>query len=144
IRNEVDLSPFASALRTGGTRVAYPRVAPPEGLTFHQVDDPSRLRPSGRYQIPEPSPDETTLDPHAIDVVWVPGLAFGAAGHGVGGCAGYSDGLLPRAASARRIGVCFDFQLIERCPQGAHDQAVHLIVTELRVVTATPIKEAGP
>src|SRR5262249_49807363 len=57
IRNEVDLSALARALREHGTLVAYPRVCPPARLTFHRVEDATTLVPTGRYGIPEPPPE---------------------------------------------------------------------------------------
>jgi 5-formyltetrahydrofolate cyclo-ligase len=144
IRNEVDLSGLSSTLRDRGTVVAYPRVCPPARLTFHRVTDASELVPTGRYQIPEPPPAAPEVSADALQIIVVPGLAFDTRGARLGWGAGYYDQLLARAPSARRVGVCFDFQLVERCPRGAVDQPVHLVATEDRMVVTQPTEEVCP
>jgi 5-formyltetrahydrofolate cyclo-ligase len=136
IRNEVDLVTLADALRRGGRKTFYPRVDPPAGLSFHEVTDTAALCPTGRYAIPEPAASAPRIDPVELDVVVVPGLAFDGRGHRLGWGAGYYDALLPRAKRARRVGVCFDFQLVEICPSVDQDQRVHVIVTDRRQLAA--------
>jgi len=144
IRNEVDLAGLFDALRARGVVAAYPRVEPPSRLQFHRVDDLGDLQPAGRYRIPEPSPSAPAVEPGALDVIVVPGLAFDARGHRVGWGAGYYDALLQTTPHARRIGVCFDFQLVARCPSSASDQPVHVVVTEDRVVHTAPSQKETP
>jgi 5-formyltetrahydrofolate cyclo-ligase len=137
IRNEVDLvTTLDPALRARGVTVAYPRVSGRASLTLH-VAEPQAMAPAGRYGIPEPAVDSPRLEPEGIDVVVVPGLAFDREGYRLGWGGGFYDALLPRAVRARRVGVCYDFQLVETCPHEARDERVHLVVTDLTEVATT-------
>jgi 5-formyltetrahydrofolate cyclo-ligase len=143
IRAEVDLAALDRALRAAGAKVAYPRVDPPRDLTFHAVAA-EELVPSGRFAIPEPLPDSPMVLPEALDLIVVPGLAFDRDGRRVGWGAGYYDALLPKAPQALRIGVCFSFQLVSRCPAGEGDERVHRVVTDLEEITPPAIQEETP
>jgi len=144
IRNEVDLAWLHDALRERAVVVAYPRVEPPRQLWFHRVDHLADLVPAGRYRIPEPPATAPVVEPAALDLIVVPGLAFDARGHRVGWGAGYYDALLRQSPRAQRIGVCFDFQLAACCPSDAGDEPVHVVVTEDRVVHTAPTQKETP
>ena len=137
IRNEVDLRRLDEDLRRSGSAIAYPRVDGP-GLTFHQITLDA-LVPSGKFKIPEPAPDAPIVMPEELDALVIPGLAFDPQGHRIGWGAGFYDALLRRAPQARRIGVCYHFQLVESVPHGPTDEHVHVVVTER---STTTIKES--
>ena len=69
-------------------------------------------------------------------------MAFDAAGRRLGFGGGFYDrtfwlGGGPDAVGARRpplIGLCFDLQVVARCPAGPDDVAVDVVVTESRVL----------
>ena len=66
-----------------------------------------------------------------IDLIVVPGLAFSRDGHRPGRGGGFFDRLLARpAAGAYKLGVCFDFQLLESIPIEPHDIVMDTVVTE--------------
>ena len=69
-----------------------------------------------------------------IDLVLVPGIAFDKEGHRVGYGFGYYDKFLAKAPKAVKIGLCFDFQVLDKIPREEHDVPVGLIVTDERVV----------
>lgn len=69
-----------------------------------------------------------------IDLVLVPGIAFGKEGHRVGFGYGFYDKFLARVPKAFKIGLCFDFQVTDKIPRETHDVPVDLIVTEKRVI----------
>jgi 5-formyltetrahydrofolate cyclo-ligase len=129
--NEIDPGPAARALADGGAVVVYPRVvgARPPRLSFHRavVGD---LRAQGRLGIPEPDPSAPEIALTDLDVIVVPGLAFDREGHRLGYGGGFYDALAALAPRARRIGLAYGFQIVERCPRGADDHAVELVVTE--------------
>jgi 5-formyltetrahydrofolate cyclo-ligase len=81
------------------------------------------LRP-GKFDIPEPTGAE-----RRPDVVIVPGVAFDRRGHRLGYGRGYYDRALAACPSARRIGLCHFFQLVDALPEEAHDEPVDYIVT---------------
>ena len=66
-----------------------------------------------------------------IDLIVVPGLAFSRDGHRLGRGAGFFDRLLAGpAAEAYKLGVRFDFQLLESIPIEPHDIVMDTVVTE--------------
>jgi 5-formyltetrahydrofolate cyclo-ligase len=71
------------------------------------------------------------LDPAALDVVVVPGLAYTADGHRLGQGGGHFDRFLPRLApSCVSIGVCFAEQLVDAVPVEPHDVTVDHVVSD--------------
>jgi 5-formyltetrahydrofolate cyclo-ligase len=63
-----------------------------------------------------------------IDLVIVPGLAFDTAGKRLGRGKGYYDKLL-KNESMLKIGVCFDFQLVDEVPTEPFDIAMDMVIT---------------
>lgn len=117
-------------------RVAVPVIAPEKrALTFSELDSlrPERLE-AGPFGIRQPRPEfrkEVALE--EIDLWVLPGVAFDEGGGRLGFGAGYYDRLLHRARGTR-IGLAYDFQVMDRLPVDHTDQAVDLIVTEKRIV----------
>jgi 5-formyltetrahydrofolate cyclo-ligase len=65
-----------------------------------------------------------------IALVIVPGLAFDSEQHRLGRGAGYYDRFLTTLpASAYRMGVGFDFQILPSIPHDTHDQRVHRVIS---------------
>ena len=69
-----------------------------------------------------------------IDLILVPGIAFDREGHRIGYGFGYYDKFLKKVPKSVKIGLCFDFQVVDKVPREEHDVPVDLIVTEKRVV----------
>lgn len=66
-----------------------------------------------------------------VDLVLVPGLAFTRDGARLGRGGGFFDRFLPhRAALAGKIGVGFDFQIVESLPLETHDVKLDVVVTD--------------
>ncbi|HXU00015.1 MAG TPA: 5-formyltetrahydrofolate cyclo-ligase, partial [Polyangia bacterium] len=78
-----------------------------------------------------------------LAVMIVPGLAFDAAGRRVGFGCGYYDGVIEeaRAGGAAIIGFAYDFQILDRCPAGADDRSVDVVVTDARTIDVTASRE---
>jgi 5-formyltetrahydrofolate cyclo-ligase len=71
----------------------------------------------------------------AIDFVLMPGLAFDLTGGRLGFGAGYYDRMLAKHRShIKRVGLAFDFQIIDSVPQSDTDVPVEIIVTESRTI----------
>ena len=51
-----------------------------------------------------------------IDLVLVPGIAFDKEGHRIGYGFGYYDKFLRKVPKAIKIGLCFDFQVVDNIP----------------------------
>ena len=133
-RGEIDPAPVLTAAAAGGATVALPRVATEAPrLRFHRADA-GPLAP-GRFGLREPAATAPELSLDELDVVIVPGLAFDAQGRRLGFGGGYYDSVF--GASGKRpalIGLCYDFQVVARCPAGEGDVPVDLVVTDARVL----------
>jgi len=138
-RHEVDLRGLDARLRARGARVAYPAVDPETGgMVFRFVEDPASMEPQG-FGFREPRATEPQAAPGEIDVVVAPALAADPRGHRIGYGAGYYDRALPRfAPPAVTVTVVFDFQLVAEAPSTAGDVPVQWIVTDARLLRATP------
>ena len=97
------------------------------------IMDFDNLVPSGKFRIPEPI-EAMKIAYKNIHAVIVPGIAFDKKGHRIGYGFGYYDKFLAKVPKAIKIGLCFDFQLVEIIPKETHDVPVDIIVTEKRVV----------
>lgn len=68
------------------------------------------------------------------DVIFVPGLAFDRKGNRLGYGKGYYDRFLKGQKNALKIGICFDFQLLDKVPSEAYDVPVDWIISESELV----------
>ena len=84
---------------------------------------------SGAYGILEPNIDAPIIDPSLLDVVVVPGSVFDKNGYRTGYGGGYYDRFLENT-DAIRVGVCFDFQLVDDVFPEEHDKKMDFIITE--------------
>lgn len=65
----------------------------------------------------------------SYDLIIVPGVAFDKYGNRIGRGKGYYDRFLSKHMDIKRIGICFDFQLIERVPTEDNDIRMHEIIS---------------
>ena len=112
--------------------VVVPKVANNE-IEPSIILDFDNLVSSGKFGILEPI-EAMKIAYKNIDLVLVPGIAFDLNGHRVGYGFGYYDRFLRKVPKAVKIGLCFDFQVVDKIPREQHDVPVDLIVTEERVV----------
>ena len=97
------------------------------------IIDFDNLIPSGKFGILEPI-EAMKIAYKNIDLVLVPGIVFDKEGHRIGYGFGYYDKFLKKMPKAIKIGLAFDFQLIDKIPREMHDMPVDMVVTEERVV----------
>jgi 5-formyltetrahydrofolate cyclo-ligase len=130
--SEVATGPMADRWRERGTRILLPYIDGP-GMEAAEVRAGDELV-RAPYGVREPARQDP-VDPHEVDLVVTPGLAFDRRGHRLGYGGGYFDRYLTRLRhDAVRIGIGFAVQVVERLPVGPGDQRVHLVVTEAEVV----------
>lgn len=99
------------------------------------------------YPIPLIDPEDVTFGPlHTIepvqhggfkkikefDFILVPGVAFDLKGNRLGFGKGFFDRFLSITGGVR-IGLCYEFQLLDRLPVEKNDLAMDVIVTDKRV-----------
>jgi len=69
-----------------------------------------------------------------LDLVIVPGIVFDKNGHRIGYGYGYYDRFLKTIKNnVVKIGLAYDFQLIDRIPEEKHDVSLNIIVTEKEI-----------
>jgi 5-formyltetrahydrofolate cyclo-ligase len=101
-----------------------------EGIEFYRFESFEELQ-EGKFRIPEPKGRTgPTMFP---DVVIVPGIVFGLCMHRIGYGKGYYDEYLGKSF-AYRIGLCYDFQVLEKLPSHENDQRMDEIVTDQRII----------
>ena len=69
-----------------------------------------------------------------IDLVLVPGIVFDHEGHRIGYGFGHYDKFLRKVPKATKIGLAFDFQVVDKIPREMHDVPVDMVVTEKGIV----------
>lgn len=89
--------------------------------------DESRLE-IGSFHIEEPTGNETH-PVEEMEIIIVPGVAFDRKGRRLGRGKGFYDRLL-QTAKATKIGVAYDFQLVDEVPSENHDVGMDLVITE--------------
>lgn len=136
LRGEPDLvTHFLPWLTLNGHRAALFAVAD-EKLTPRLIRDAADYE-RGILGAWEPAAHCPELAVGALDVIWVPGLAFSPkTGARLGRGGGYYDRLLAdQGCRARKITLAHAFQLQEDVPAEAHDQRVELILTADACIT---------
>jgi len=136
IPGELDVTPLAEDLWRRSAVVCVPianwdeRTMMPGRVEGFGDED---LAP-GRRGVREPR-QRRLIEPAALDLIVVPGVAFDGAGGRLGRGAGFYDRFLA-ALPVRvwRIGVAFDVQIVDRVPMEEHDARLDVVVSESRVI----------
>ena len=132
--SEVDTTAIDTASRARGLTVAYPRIVDDERLLAFHAARIDELVPA-RFGLREPPFDAPAIELARIAVFLVPGLAFDRRGGRIGWGRGHYDATLAAAPRARRIGLAYDFQLIDGVPREEHDALLDEILTEVATYT---------
>lgn len=126
-RGELSLAPVIADLLGRGCTLALPRCEAPGIMTARQVASKDQLC-AGAFGLDEPLPACRMIEPQEIDLILVPGAAFGRDGGRIGQGGGYYDRFLPETR-ALRVGICHEFALMARVPACAHDQRMDMVIT---------------
>ena len=87
---------------------------------------------SGAFKIREPE-EKIKVDAKDIDIFAVPALAYDKNGGRVGFGKGYYDKLLSGTKGVK-IGLLYEFQLVEDLPKEKHDILMDFLITEEQVI----------
>lgn len=131
-RNEIDLGKLFQLLPQ--LRWVVPRI---EGkrLIAHPYDPGRLIR--HQFGMLEPDPTLPVVAPEQIDIVLVPGLAFGRDGSRLGFGGGYYDRFLP-TTTAHRVGIAHDVCVVGALPHESFDQRIDWIVTPTQIIACVP------
>lgn len=146
-RNEVQTGSLIAGALAAGKQVSVPitdirekKLTPSRLLSY-----PDDLTP-GVWGILEPKTEcVRPVDPAALNLVVVPGVAFDERGNRLGYGGGFYDRFLPRTGPGTvYLAPAFEVQLVEDACPGSHDVPVHIIVTEKRIIKAgAPRAQSG-
>jgi 5-formyltetrahydrofolate cyclo-ligase len=133
--NEVHTHEMIQDSLRNGKNVIVPKTKPKnKDLTLSRLLCWDDLCP-GAYSILEPKDDcirETSIS--TIDLCIIPGVAFDYQGNRIGHGEGYYDRLFQTKCVAHRIGLAFEFQIVDHIQSEIHDVRVEKIITEDRVI----------
>ncbi len=91
----------------------------------------------GSFHIEEPSGNDT-VDAADIEMVVVPAVAYDARGNRLGRGKGFYDRFLA-STPAVKVGVGYDFQLLDEIPAEPHDVPMDIVITQKStIVLKTP------
>lgn len=87
---------------------------------------------NSQFGIPEPNGNQ--LDESIkIDLIVIPGIAFDKNLNRLGRGKGFYDKLL-KTTSSKKIGICFDFQIINHVPTYTYDIKMDIIISENMII----------
>ncbi|MBS7531525.1 5-formyltetrahydrofolate cyclo-ligase [Hazenella sp. IB182353] len=136
IRNEIDLKEAIQALwEQGNVKVILPRTDKKQKKLYcYHVKHLDDLE-VGAFGISEPNPLRCEeIPPTALDVLFLPGVAFDQSGYRLGYGGGYYDRFLHPSLKAIRIGIAYDEQMVDTVYPEKHDQQVDIIITPTKTI----------
>ncbi len=134
--SEPDIAPLLTDALAAGKLLALPRFNPAtNAYEAVQVTDLAHDLALGPFQVREPGASCPVMALNRLDLALVPGLGFDVRGRRLGRGKGHYDRLLA-GFSGIKIGVAFDFQIVDEVPSEAHDVALDVIVTPTRWIEA--------
>ena len=129
VHNEVDLLPLLEKYKDQKTFLLP--VTHRHSMEVRPYDGEDMMR-KGRLGIPEPQTE--TYKGH-IDLMLVPGVVFDHHCHRIGRGGGYYDKFLVKHPEAKKVGVCYAFQLKKHTvPHTFRDHKMDRIVTPQQTI----------
>ena len=115
------------ALKDLGKKILLPAVTSETEMELREYNNDDDLR-IGYFNILEPC-GKPFFNYEEIDVAIIPGMGFDKTGNRLGRGKGYYDRFLSKAKDARKIGICFPFQLFEHIPTDIHDIKMDMVLS---------------
>ena len=125
-RGEISTLQLIKQALSDGKRIAVPKVTG-DTMIFVWLDDLGAIQ-KGYCGIPEPVSSEEAVDETAL--MLLPGLAFDQEGRRCGAGGGYYDRYLALHPYHPTIGLCYDFQLVEKLETQPHDIPVEEVLSQ--------------
>lgn len=139
-RHEVNTHDLIVEMLSQGRWVVVPVVDLQNHTLIHsEIKSFDELKP-GAFGILEP-PKELLrpVDIAEIELILVPGVAFDLHGNRIGYGGGYYDAFL-RQSRAIKIGLAYEFQIVDELPTTDGDEKVDLVVTEKTIYRVNPLR----
>jgi 5-formyltetrahydrofolate cyclo-ligase len=139
IKNEVRTGQIISKSLEEGKKVALPVMVNIDGVKKimpYLINNPEKDLVLGGFDILEPDISRLEVAPfNEIDLVIMPGVAFGLNKHRIGYGKGYYDKFLPHInKEVPKIALAFEVQLVDEIKPAGHDIVMDMIITESRVI----------
>ncbi len=100
-----------------------------DDLRLRQYTGPECMVAGEQFGIGEPTGEEWT-DLDAVELIVVPGVAFDRQNNRMGRGRGFYDRLLKSTPNAVKVGVAYDFQMLDSIPVEPHDVKMDRVITE--------------
>jgi len=135
VNNEVDTREIIKELLKEKNIIIPYTIKNKPAIFLSELKDFVELEPKA-FGILEPKEKYIReFDGEKLDLVIVPGIVFDKNGHRIGYGYGYYDRFLKTIAKdVVKIGLAFDFQLVDKVPEEEHDVPLDIVVTEKEVV----------
>jgi 5-formyltetrahydrofolate cyclo-ligase len=104
-------------------------------LQLSELKDLNELEPK-TFDILEPKEKSIReFNPEKVDMILIPGVVFDLNGHRIGYGFGYYDRFLKTIKNNHiKIGLAYDFQIVDKIPEEQHDVPMDVIVTDDKVI----------
>jgi 5-formyltetrahydrofolate cyclo-ligase len=132
VKGEVDTRTVIQTALSRGKLTCVPLTSRNRALQHVQIESLDDLSPSGFGLLEPLNLSGSEVLSSALDLIIVPGIAFDPRGNRIGFGAGFYDRYLEKTP-ATKIGLAYDFQILEKVPLEPHDIALDIIVTPTRV-----------
>jgi len=144
IKSEVNMIGLVKYVLSVGWTVYLPSIVDDENMVYKRFTSFDEMK-NNHLGIPEPA-GKGARQANRLDVVFVPGLAFDRRGFRIGYGKGYFDRFMSGVrhtgaeGSGRKtrytttVGICFDFQLVDKVPHENHDVKMDYVITEKEVL----------
>jgi len=141
MKSEIETQSLLEAALLDGKKVFAPRVEE-EILVFYQVVSDRGPWQSGPFGIKEPPGGTQAGAGDFPALILTPGLAFDGEGRRMGRGRGYYDRFFAQLDKEEReyhaLGICMDFQLIDKVPTEKYDKKVQSLLTCNEIHTVIP------
>ncbi len=87
----------------------------------------------GQFKLIEPKKSLPKAKITDVEMILVPGVTFSHDGHRIGYGKGFYDRLLKKV-HCPKIGIAYDFQIIENMAAEKHDVSMDIVITDKRII----------
>ena len=127
LSDEVNTQELIKELSNSDKKILLPSINARNVIELHEYSEGIDEIKIGAYGIKE-SQGKVFTDYSAIDLIIVPGVAFDINNNRLGRGKGYYDQFL-RMTQAKKMGICFPFQMLKEIPTEDHDIKMDAIIT---------------
>jgi 5-formyltetrahydrofolate cyclo-ligase len=136
VNHEVATVGLIAELLARGKRVSLPVCTAGSTLAVKEIHSLTEVYPTGPFGLFEPLPSAPEVHPTTIDLAVLPGVAFDRNGNRLGHGMGYYDRFLNYPGlRAVKLGLAYDFQVVDRLPATVLDVKMNVILTPTGCLT---------